>query len=302
MNKNVYKTLALNPTRGFIYVVITALFSLSLLLAVMPTPARAAGLTEPQIQATLDLLVAFDADQATISNTEAALRGTTTNKVGNQTCPVYSPPLCAAGTHLVGGPMVNGCQGAPQCVADDSIGSDHTTSGTTACPAGQTLTSNGKCVSSTTNTSTATTPTVAASAAPTCTLKASSNSVAAGSLILLTWASINATYSSSPNGNTGANGSVAVTPMATTIYQKTVYGPGGSATCQVMVSVTAINTHTDNKNTTPFSNSSDALNPVQVMAQPEINLAGVAVVAMQWPFSFAIDSLVNIFVQLGVGQ
>jgi hypothetical protein len=39
-----------------------------------------------------------------------------------------------------------------------------------------------------------------------------------------------------------------------------------------------------------------------VMSQPEINLASVAAAVAQLPFALAINSLTDIFVQLGIGQ
>ncbi len=134
--------------------------------------------------------------------------------------------------------------------------------------------------------------------APTCTLTADHTPVAPGTSVTLTWASTNAVYASSPNGiSTVVNGSVTVTPTVTTIYQKTVYGKGGSAKCRATVSVTQSQ---DIASTTPPSD--DEVNTQMVLAGPKINLASVAVAIGQFPFSVAVNSLTDLFVQLGIGQ
>lgn len=67
------KTLS-NSARALVFSMMAALFAVSLLLAVMPTPVRAASLTEPQIQAIEGLLAAFDVDEETIATVDAILR------------------------------------------------------------------------------------------------------------------------------------------------------------------------------------------------------------------------------------
>ncbi len=53
-------------------------FAFLTMFALMPAPARAAGLTETQIQAVTGLLKAFDVDSETIGNVEAVLMGAET--------------------------------------------------------------------------------------------------------------------------------------------------------------------------------------------------------------------------------
>jgi hypothetical protein len=53
---------------------LSLLMVLSFVYGAFVTPAKAAGFTEAQIQAVLNLLVAFEVDSVTIANTEIALR------------------------------------------------------------------------------------------------------------------------------------------------------------------------------------------------------------------------------------
>ena len=73
MNAN---TLSLRSLQTHLKVAIVALCMAAALFA-MPHPAQADGLTEPQIQAVLGLLSAFDVPQATIDNVSNILHGTT---------------------------------------------------------------------------------------------------------------------------------------------------------------------------------------------------------------------------------
>src|SRR6185436_12262824 len=75
MKNSSTKALVISRQRALVCIVTTAFFALSLLVAMMPTPARAAALTEPQIEAIMNLLVSFDADEGVISKTENSLRG-----------------------------------------------------------------------------------------------------------------------------------------------------------------------------------------------------------------------------------
>ena len=70
------KTLSLRSLQVHLKVAIVALCMAAALFA-MPHPAQADGLTEPQIQAVLGLLSAFDVPQATIDNVSNILHGTT---------------------------------------------------------------------------------------------------------------------------------------------------------------------------------------------------------------------------------
>src|SRR3990167_8649434 len=71
------KTLSLRSLQVHLKVAIVALCMAAALFA-MPHPAQADGLTEPQIQAVLGLLSAFDVPQATIQNVSNILHGTVT--------------------------------------------------------------------------------------------------------------------------------------------------------------------------------------------------------------------------------
>lgn len=250
-----------NPARALVSILITGLFALSLLFAVMPAPAHAASLTEPQIQAILSLLVSFDVDEATISNVDAILHNKSTPTANTQTGNTENAPTTAAAV----------------------------TTPPTATTATTPTTANTPTTAATPSTKTTSPTANTAGPAPVCVLVSNKSTATPGEQITLTWKSSGATYSSSPNGNTGANGAVVVTPTATTVYQKTVYGPGGSAQCQATVTVSST-IRTVN------------VNPIQVMAQPDINLASVAAAVAQFPFSIAITSLTDIFVQLGIGQ
>ncbi|HEY4501505.1 MAG TPA: peptidoglycan-binding domain-containing protein [Candidatus Paceibacterota bacterium] len=50
------------------------------LLVVMPAPAQAAGLTEAQIQAVIDLVSSFGADASIVKNVESSLKGNNSSK------------------------------------------------------------------------------------------------------------------------------------------------------------------------------------------------------------------------------
>jgi hypothetical protein len=50
-------------------------FSLLMVLAAMPMPAHAAGLTESQIQAVTNLLASFNTDTSVVASVNATLRG-----------------------------------------------------------------------------------------------------------------------------------------------------------------------------------------------------------------------------------
>lgn len=68
--------LSINLYRVPLFYAMAASVALACFFAI-PTPsARAADLTEPQIEAILGLLVSFDADKTTVGGVEAALRGT----------------------------------------------------------------------------------------------------------------------------------------------------------------------------------------------------------------------------------
>jgi len=71
------KALSLRSLQVHLKVAIVALCMAAALFA-MPHPAQADGLTEPQIQAVLGLLSAFDVPQATIDNVSNILHGTVT--------------------------------------------------------------------------------------------------------------------------------------------------------------------------------------------------------------------------------
>ncbi len=128
---------------------------------------------------------------------------------------------------------------------------------------------------------------------PTCTLT-STQASSSPNTVKITWTSANATYASSPSGGKdSANGSRTVTINETTIFEKTVYGAGGSSTCYITVPV---------ENADGSAPASKTPPTVQALAPADINLASVAVAAAQFPFAIAINSLTSIFVQLGVGQ
>lgn len=141
---------------------------------------------------------------------------------------------------------------------------------------------------------------------PACTLTASPTSVTAGQQVVLSWASTNAISASMPGGITSGspNGSLMRQPMVTTTYQKTVYGPGGQATCEVTVTVV---------NTTAASSSVQAstIKPPVVVAAlgaldlidntfgPE-DLAQAAAAVLSAPFQILTDGFTDYFVSIGV--
>jgi hypothetical protein len=129
--------------------------------------------------------------------------------------------------------------------------------------------------------------------APTCTLT-STQAFSSPNTVNITWTSTNAIYASDPSGGRDpANGSRIVTVQETTIFKKTVYGVDGSGTCYITVPVGSTDGSAPASTTVPT---------VQALAPANVNLASVAVAVAQLPFSIAINSLTNIFVQLGVGQ
>jgi peptidoglycan hydrolase-like protein with peptidoglycan-binding domain len=75
--------------------------------------------------------------------------------------------------------------------------------------------------------------------APVCTLSASKETISAGESVTLTWASQFATSASVAGGGTNGptQGSIVVSPVQTTTYLKTVYGPAGQGTCTRQVTV-----------------------------------------------------------------
>lgn len=336
-----------NSTHSFVYVVAVSCVALSLLLALtMPTPARAAQLNETQIQAILNLLVAFDADSATIANTEAALRGATVSTTTESTTP---PPITTTGTTtppvvpppgscgLPGQMLQRGDRGAEVGMLQKFLASQGllASSSVTAFfgpgtedalkhwQAAHGVVSSGDanstgwgvfgpktrsviarlCDPSTHDNQSIAPSTVkpnkdsegfnGSARPPVCILTAAQTSVEPGASVTLTWKSTGATYSRSPNGTSTPNGSVTVTPTTDTTYQKTVFGPGGSASCQIEISVIQPEGSTTSTSTPSV---------IEVMAQPSVNLASVVAAAAALPFSIAINSLTDIFVQLGIGQ
>lgn len=76
---------------------------------------------------------------------------------------------------------------------------------------------------------------------PTCVLSASPTAIATGGSSQLSWTSTNAASASLDNGIgavAASNSSVTVHPTATTKYNLTVHGPGGSVVCSTTVTVT----------------------------------------------------------------
>lgn len=134
---------------------------------------------------------------------------------------------------------------------------------------------------------------------PTCMLTASDTSITAGESVTLTWESQNATSASTLHGEKGpVSGSVVVTPTNTTMYVKKVFGPGGRGYCTATVEVRRSEDQGSSGEDTPQV----IPDTVQVMAPPEMNLASVAAALVQLPFAIVVDSLANIFIELGIGQ
>ncbi len=78
-------------------------------------------------------------------------------------------------------------------------------------------------------------------AQPTVTINASTTSINPGEAVTLTWSSTDATdLNLSPGvGRVAPSGTTSVTPTASTTYQITANGPGGSATASVRITVAA---------------------------------------------------------------
>lgn len=77
--------------------------------------------------------------------------------------------------------------------------------------------------------------------APTITIAAQPSTVTSGASAVLSWTSVNATSVSIPGvGTFSADGSVNVTPSATTSYIATASGPGGTAQSTAVVTVNSI--------------------------------------------------------------
>jgi hypothetical protein len=73
---------------------------------------------------------------------------------------------------------------------------------------------------------------------PSCVLVADKASVQAGEPVVLSWVSGNATKAGDGQGGfEAASGSKSVRIDTTTVFTKTVYGPGGKATCSAQVDV-----------------------------------------------------------------
>ncbi len=351
MNTSRSASSALGHKNTFVYAVVSVFFAASLLLAMMPTPARAASLNETQIQSILNLLKSFNADQAIVANTEMSLRGMAPSNHGTSTMPKKDDHDSSMGQ--LGGMMAK-CEMVRNLSRGDQDDSVSTLQGFLASQGffnGSTTkffgekteqalkawqTSQGIATSGTPGTTgwgalgpktrsivarlcnpsshddksishATSSPNGSNAPMPTCVLTANKSTVQNGESVTLSWISTNATRASSASGAPAApQGSVTVTPTQTTIYHKSVYGPGGTAGCEAVVNVTG----------------STATSSVQAMAQPNLmlasvatfnfvqdysdsfnqNMAAVASAAIGFPFQLAVDSLADIFVQLGVGQ
>lgn len=82
--------------------------------------------------------------------------------------------------------------------------------------------------------------TVSANPPPACSLTASASTILSGASTTLSWTTANATsVSIAPGiGAVATNGSVSVHPSGTTTYILTATGPGGTVTCQKVITVT----------------------------------------------------------------
>ncbi|HEY4501869.1 MAG TPA: hypothetical protein VJJ20_02285 [Candidatus Paceibacterota bacterium] len=225
-----------NSATGFIGLCL----ALVCLFAAAPQ-ARAAGLTEPQISAILNLLQAFEVPADTIANVRTILNSATVDapdEVGMQEALVVR-----AGE-------------SDMAVADSAL-------------------------------------------ALSCVLVANKASVRAGESVMLSWTSDNATKSGNGRGGfEAASGSKTIRVDTTTVFTKTVYGPGGKATCSTEVDV-----------------AGSAGDPSQQVAmQPAAALAALysaytgsindtsdlAAAAIAAPFSAMVDSFSDILFNLGV--
>jgi len=81
---------------------------------------------------------------------------------------------------------------------------------------------------------------VSANPPPTCSLTASASTILSGNSTTLSWTTANATsVSIAPGiGAVATNGSRSVSPSSTTTYVLTATGPGGTVTCQKIITVT----------------------------------------------------------------
>ncbi len=102
---------------------------------------------------------------------------------------------------------------------------------------------------------------------PVCILKADKNFVEAGTSVVLTWESKNATYAGSATGEQmQPHGTVTVTPTENTLYVKKVYGPQGEGSCQTAVEVSGSQTKEIKVVWNPFSGLAGVLSNMQVGA------------------------------------
>ena len=340
MNNQISKSLVLSHTNTFVYIVATAFFAVSLLVALMPTQARAASLTEPQVQAILNLLSSFNADQATVKNTEAALRGKSSEHAtsskpqkdefergSSMSSFNKASPFCQIARQLKRGDQDQSVADLQSFLASQGFFTGSSTmffgpkteealkhwqaaqgiatSGTPSTTGWGVLGPKTRsiiarvCNPSSHDDKSMGSTTITQGPAPTCTLTANPTSVAQGGTSTLTWASTNAVYASSASGTKMLpQGSIVVTPAQTTIYHKTVFGPGGQAGCEAIVTVAS--------STATSSLQASASNFNYLVAYSDSfneNMAAVASVAMvpfQTPIALAIESLANVFYQLGI--
>ena len=190
--------------------------------------ARAEGLTEAQIEAVLNLLIAFEVDKDTVDEVERIMR-----------YPSEFGPGEVQGASTVSEVSVKPKAPAPSCV-----------------------------------------------------LIASDYRVSPRQSVVLTWESERATYASMPGGGKGpAKGSIEVIPIETTIYKKTVYGPGGESVCTVEVRV-------------KDEGGDGGVLPTEVVVRPPddrlLNVASALVGAAYIPFWIATDALADVFLALGI--
>lgn len=213
----------------------------------MPAPARAAALTESQIQSMLSLLKSFNADQGVIDGVGQLLREGVPVPDVVLKVPVVTlsaEPSYVAPTERA--QLVWSSKNATSCVLEtDGVAESVHLQGTRTVMPQETSTYELTCVNQSSSSekkelsaSKKVTINVGRVPAPTCRLIANKDRVEKGQKVTLTWVSSNADYASKKGGGYGpAQGSVAVEPKESMTYVKTVYGKGGSAKCTADVKV-----------------------------------------------------------------
>lgn len=276
--------------------------------AVLPQQARAAGVTQEQMDSIEELLQSFDVDSATINAVQAVL---TARSAGNPGEKPAVPGLAARPAAALCGMLMRDLRrgstgddvtrlqefltGEGYLGADNATGyfGPATEQALQKWQAREGIVASGdanttgygllgpktrqllmtRCKGALENKGTQAAGTSsAAQKTPTCTLRASKTAIEAGESVTLYWETKNATHTSSVGGGEGpTRGSIVVAPTETTTYLKRAYGPGGEGECTRAVEVI---------NTAPAAEQKVVVVPVTTSIKHAVSLMGSGMAAV----------------------